>query len=188
MWSQTRTWDPEGLVSTLPAVATTLLGLLTGAWIRSDRSPRAKAVGLLVGGWLLTLAGLVWHESFPINKNLWTSSYVLFTAGMAAYLLGLCYWIADVGGHRAWTRPFVVYGINAILVFVASGLLAKTLYLVKLPTASGASLSLQVLLYRNLFASWLSPVNASLAYALANVLFWYAVLLWLDRRGIHLKV
>ena len=188
MWSQTRTWDPEGLLSTLPAVATTLLGLLAGAWIRSGRSPRAKTVGLLAAGWLLALVGLVWHESFPINKNLWTSSYVLFTGGTAAYLLGLCYWIADVRGHRGWTRPFVVYGINAIFVFVASGLLAKMLYIIKLPTSPGASVSLQVLLYRGLFASWMSPVNASLAYALANVLFWYAVLLWLDRRGIHLKV
>ena len=107
---------------------------------------------------------------------------------MAAYLFGLVYWIADVRGHRAWTRPFVVYGRNAILVFVASGLVAKTLGIVKLSTPSGVAVSLQAWLHRALFASWLPPCPASLAYAVANVLFWYAVLRELDRRGIYLKV
>ncbi len=188
LWKVSKTWDPEGLLSTLPAIATTLLGLLAGRWLRSDRDGNRKTAGLLLAGLVLVLVGLAWGASFPINKNLWTSSYVLFTGGMAAYLFGLVYWIADVRGHRAWTRPFVVYGRNAILVFVASGLVAKTLALVKLTTAGGVAVSLQASIFRSLLASWLPPCPASLAYAVANVLFWYAVLHQLDRRGIYLKV
>lgn len=183
MWSQTRTWDPEGVLSTLPAIATTLLGLLTGAWLRSNRRPAAKAAGLVGAGVVLMVAGLFWDGSFPINKNLWTSSYVLFTGGFASALLGLCFFVADVAGAQAWTAPFVVYGRNAIVAFVASGLLAKTLGLVKI-----GGVSLQGRLHQALFASWLTPKAASLGYAAASVFFWCLVLLWMDRRGLHLKV
>ncbi len=188
LWKQSRTWDPEGLLSTLPAIATTLLGLLAGGWLRSDRGADRKTAGLLLAGLALVIVGLVWGASFPINKSLWTSSYALFTAGMAAYLFGLLYWIADVRGYRAWCRPFVIYGRNAILVFVASGLLAKTLALVTVNGPDGLAVSLQALLHRTLLASWLPPYSASLAWAVANVLFWYVVLRELDRREIYLKV
>jgi predicted acyltransferase len=188
LWKVSKTWDPEGMLSTLPAIATTLLGLLAGGWLRSGRSGERKTAGLLAAGLALVALGLAWGWSFPINKSLWTSSYTLFTAGMAAYLFGLLYWIADVRGHRAWTRPFVVYGRNAILVFVASGLVAKTLGLIKVgETAAGAPVSLQAWLFRALFASWLPPFPASLGWAIANVVFWYAVLWELDRRRIYLK-
>lgn len=183
LWKQSKTWDPEGLLSTLPAIATTLLGILAGAWIRGARPRTRTTLGLLGAGLALAAAGLAWNASFPINKNLWTSSYVLFTGGLAAYLMGLFYWVADARGYTGWTRPFAVYGRNAILVFVASGLLAKTLALTKVGGAS-----LQAILYRTLFASWLPPYAASLAYAAANIVGWYLVLLWLDRRGIYLKV
>jgi predicted acyltransferase len=183
LWKQTKTWDPEGLLSTLPAIATTLLGSLAGAWVRSGRGSNTKTGGLLAGGAVLTALGLAWGLTFPINKNLWTSSYVLFTGGLAAYLLGLFYWLADVRGHRAWTGPLVVYGRNAIFVFVASGLVAKTLVLAKV-----GGLSLQEHIHRALFTWWLAPPLASLAYALANVAVWYAVLLAMDRRGVHLTV
>ena len=188
MWKQTRTWDPEGLFSTLPAIATTILGLHAGEWLRSARSPASRVAGLLGGGLALVLAGLAWGGSFPINKNLWTSSYVLFTGGMAAYALGFCYLVTDVWGRRTWARPFVAYGVNAIFVFVASGLLAKLLVVVKLPGAEGRPLALQAHLFRALFLPLASPVNASLLYAVANVAFWYLVLRAMDRRGIHIKV
>lgn len=183
MWRQTKTWDPEGVLSTLPAIATTILGMQAGAWLRSSRTPRQKAVGLLAAGFALAVAGLGWNESFPINKSLWTSSYTLFTAGMAAALFGLCYLVADVFGWRSWTRPAVIWGTNAIVVFVASGLFAKTLGLVRL-----GDVSLQGLIYQAAFASWAAPLNASLAYALANILFWHLVLAWMDARGIHIRV
>ncbi len=188
LWKQSKTWDPEGLLSTLPAIATTLLGLLAGGWLRSERSADRKTTGLLLAGLALVLGGLAWATSFPLNKNLWTSSYVLFTGGMACYLFGLLYWIADARGHRAWTRPLVVYGRNAIFVFVASGLVAKTLGLVQVRGRDGFALSAQAWLHQTLLASWLPPCPASLAYAVGNVLFWYAVLRELDRRGIYLTV
>ena len=188
LWKVSRTWDPEGLLSTLPAIATTLLGLLAGDWLRSDRDVNRRTAGLLVAGLVLVVLGLAWGASFPINKSLWTSSYVLLTAGLAAYLFGLVYWIADVRGHRAWCRPFVIYGRNAILVFVASGLLARTLAAIKVNGPEGVAISLQAWLHRTLLASWLPPFPASLAYAAANVLLWYAVLRELDRREIYLKV
>ena len=187
MWKQTKTWDPEGLLSTLPAIATTVLGLLAGAWLRSSRTANVKAAGLLAAGLALVAAGLAWGASFPINKSLWTSSYVLFTGGMAAYALALLYLVADVWGHRGWARPFSVYGTNAIFVFVASGLLAKLLIAIKLP-GSDCPLSLQAHIYRALFRSWAAPMEASLLFALANVAFFYAILHAMDRRGIHLKV
>lgn len=187
LWRQSRTWDPEGPLSTLPAIATTLLGLLAGGWLRGPRAPQAKALGLLGAGLALTLVGLAWSEWLPLNKNLWTSSYAVFTAGLAAYALGAVYWLADVRGHRGWTRPLGVYGVNAIFVFVASGLVAKTLLIVKLPGPAGP-LSLYGWLHATLFLPWASPANASLAFALANVLLWYLVLLWLDRRGLHFRV
>ncbi|MGE0455666.1 MAG: acyltransferase family protein [Vicinamibacteria bacterium] len=183
MWRQTKTWDPEGLLSTLPAIATTLLGLLAGVWMRGKREPMRKALGMLGGGLVLTAAGLAWGESFPINKSLWTSSYVLLTGGLAAACFGVVYLLADVLGRRRWTGPAVVYGTNAIFVFVASGLVAKLLAIVKL-----GDKSLQALLHETLFASWLAPKDASLAFAIANIACWYLVLLWMDRRGLHLKV
>ena len=188
LWKASKTWDPEGLLSTLPAIATTLLGLLAGGWLRSDRDANRKTAGLLLAGLALVVLGLAWGASFPINKSLWTSSYALFTGGMAAYLFGLLYWIADVRGYRAWCRPFVIYGRNAILVFVASGLLARTLAAIKVNGTEGASVPLQAWLHHALLPSWLPPFPASLAWALANVLFWYAVLRELDRREIYLKV
>ena len=110
---------PFRVPSVTLAIATTLLGCVAGSWVRSERSAGGKAAGLLGAGLLLSLAGLLWGMWFPINKSLWTSSYVVFTAGMAAYVFGAVYWIADVRGHAAWARPFVAYGRNAILVFVA---------------------------------------------------------------------
>ena len=184
LWKQSRTWDPEGLLSTLPAIATTLLGLLAGEWVRTDRTGARKAAGLLAGGLVLVVAGLLWGRSFPINKSLWTSSYAVFTAGMAAYLFGLVYWIADVRGHRAWCAPLVAWGRNAILVFVASGLLAKTLGIVQVREG----VSVHAWLYGASFASWLPPFPASLAWAVANILLWHLVLVALDRRRIYLKV
>ncbi|HEX6738262.1 MAG TPA: heparan-alpha-glucosaminide N-acetyltransferase domain-containing protein [Vicinamibacteria bacterium] len=188
MWSVTRTWDPEGLVSTLPAIATTLLGCLAGAWLRGPAAPVRKAIGLLGAGLVLLAAGVAWGVSFPVNKALWTSSFVLLTGGLAAAGLGLCYFVADVAGLQRWTRPWTTYGRNAIAVFVGSGLLAKTLALIRWPGPAGQPLSLQARLHAWLFASWLPPFPASAAYALASVGLWYLVALALDRRGLYLKV
>lgn len=122
------TWDPEGLLSTLPAIVTALLGIFTGEWLLSEREPGEITRGMLVAGVALVIVGLAWGLIFPINKNLWTSSYVVFTAGTALLLFGSMYWLIDVRGRRGlWEKWMVVYGMNAIAVFVASGMLSKAM-------------------------------------------------------------
>ena len=196
VWSVTRTWDPEGVLSTFPAIATALVGLLFGEWLlgRNARSPFRTTLGLLLGGLVLTALGVAWGELapasivIPINKGLWTSSYVLLSGGLAAALLGLCYFVVDVGGLSRWATPFVSYGRNAIAVYVASGLLADTLSAVRWPAADGTLLSLGQRLYAFFPASVLPPYAASFVWALLFVVLFYLMTALLDRRGIYLKV
>jgi predicted acyltransferase len=194
VWSFTGTWDPEGVLSTFPALATTVLGLLAGEWVRSGRSPFTTTLGLLLGGLGLTAAGVLWGEAapawlvFPINKSLWTSSFVLLTGGLAAALFGLTYWVVDVAGWRKWARPFVTYGKNAIAVYVASGLIADTLYAIRWAGPDGVETSLWQWLYQALYGSWLPCEQASLAWASSVVVVFFLMAWWMDRRRIYLKV
>jgi predicted acyltransferase len=187
MWASARTWDPEGPFSTLPAIATVLLGVFAGRWLGSERPAAEKAVGMFFAGNVALVAGLAWHAVFPINKALWTSSYVLFTAGMALNFLAMCYWMVDVRGYQRWSRPFLVFGVNAIAAFFLSGLMARILTLVRVP-ASPQPVTLKAWIFDGAFASWLSPVNASLAFALCFVLFWTGAMEILYRRKIFFKV
>ncbi|MCJ7626795.1 MAG: DUF5009 domain-containing protein [Longimicrobiales bacterium] len=179
------TWDPEGLLSTLPAVATTLLGIFTGEWLRSERTPGAKVRGLLAGGVAGIGMGLLWGLSFPINKPLWTSSYVLFTAGAGLVLLAFFYWVMEVRTLQAWARPFVVYGMNAIAVFVASGLVAKQMGLTRVGLNE---VPLKAWIYDELFVPWAGPMNGSLLFAMSYVLFWLAIMWVLFLRRIFIKI
>jgi predicted acyltransferase len=183
MYSLTKTWDPEGILSTLPAIATTLLGTLAGAWLGSSRPAPVRAAGFIGAGLILALAGIAWGESFPINKNLWTSSFVLLTGGLASALFGLCYLVADVWHYRRWTRPWVVYGANAIVVYVASSLLTRTLSVTKI-----GGVSLRTHAFEAVLVPWLPLPAASLVWALAMVAFWYLVLASLDRRGVRYAI
>ncbi len=185
LWRET--WDPEGLLSTLPAVSTALLGVLTGHMLRSDAAPLEKVARMFALGWAGILLGIVWGWVFPINKNLWTSSYVIFTAGAALQFLALCYYLIEVKGWTRWAHPAVAFGMNAIAVFVLSGLFVKTLIWIKVP-AGDATITLYGWIYRNLFASWAGPLNGSLAFALANILLWYALMELLYRRRIFIKI
>lgn len=187
LWRQGN-WDPEGLLSTLGGLATTLIGLIAGWFMSETDSPRALVRGLLVWGLIGIVAGLYAGIELPINKNLWTSSYVLFTAGVAAAVLAACYWLCDVWESRTVTRlsePFVALGRNAILLFVLSGLFAKTLIYLKWPDPS---LSLGGWLYLHAFLPLASPYNASLLFALANLAVLFALLAYLHRRRIYLTV
>lgn len=122
MWQKTR--DPEGVLSTIPAIATALCGVLTGQWLQSKRAPEQKVVAMLAAGVAGLIAGEIWGYWFPINKNLWTSSYVFFTAGAALICLAACIWINDIKLHRgAWTKPFLIFGTNAITAYVLSELI-----------------------------------------------------------------
>src|ERR1041385_5516860 len=128
-----RDFDPEGLLSTLPAIATTLLGTLTGEFLRGAASRRHNPRGFALPGVAGVTAGYAWHLSFPISKPLWTSSYVLFTAGAACLLLALCWWLIDMRGWRLWSRPFLWLGSNAILVYALSTFVAKLGSIIKVP-------------------------------------------------------
>jgi predicted acyltransferase len=186
LWISAKVYDPEGLLSTLPALATTLSGVFAGLILISRRDALDKAVRLFAGGTCLAVAGSVWGWFFPINKALWTSSYAVLTAGLAFSALGLCYWFFDIEKHPRLAKPFTVYGLNSITVFVGSGVLARTVG--SLRTGGADSPTLQAWLYQTLFASWLPPYPASLAYAMAWVLGWFAVLAWMSRRGWVWKV
>ena len=181
-------WDPEGLLSTVPAISTTLLGIVAGLCLKTEWSPSRKAAALAIGGVVAIAVGLAWDVVFPINKNIWTSSYAVFTAGAASLLLAACYWLIDVRGWQRWTTPFVVLGVNAITLFVASGLLVKTLALIRVTGPEGGSISVSRWAYLELFAPLASPKNASLLYAIANLVVLYALLWWMYRRRLFLRV
>ncbi|HEU4628561.1 MAG TPA: DUF5009 domain-containing protein [Gemmatimonadaceae bacterium] len=188
LWVNAVTWDPEGLLSTVPAVGTVILGVMAGRWIARPTPLAERLNGLFAVGALGMVAGLVWNWGFPINKSLWTSSYVVFTAGMAAVTLATCMWLVEVRRSTWWTRPWIVFGMNPILAFVGSGLMARLIYSVIHVSYQGETVSLQAAIYRSLYASWLAPRDASLLFALTFVLFWYLVLLVLHWRGVFLKV
>jgi predicted acyltransferase len=188
LWQQSRTWDPEGILGTLPAVGTALLGILTGTWLsQKNKTETIKVYGMLGAGLTLVVTGWLLDPIFPINKSLWTSTFVLFTGGLAMLLLGFCYWLIDVKGYRKLTKPFVVYGVNAITVFVASGLLARTMNKVKVDY-QGDNVSLSSALYNAFFDNYFSPVNASLAWAVTYVLVWLVILWIMYNRGILVKI
>jgi predicted acyltransferase len=187
VWSQGKVYDPEGLLSTIPALATTLLGVLTGQWLRTDKSDYEKVAGIFVAGVSCLVIGWAWNSFFPINKSLWTSSYVLFTAGLALQFLAFCYWLIDIRKYQRWARPFVVFGVNAIVLFVGTGLMARLMGLIKLPWGS-SQISLQGWIFQKLFLSWASPINASLAYAITFILLWLGLMWILYYRKIFIKV
>ena len=188
LWAQTKTWDPEGLLSTLPAIATVMFGILAGRLLRGTAPIAERLNRLFVFGSIGAATGLAWHWFFPINKSLWTSSYVVFTAGVAALVLATTIWLVDVRGSKRWTPPFVAFGINPMLAFVGSGLMARLIYsLIKVPW-EGQSVPLQAALHRGLFASWLPPKVASLAFAIAFVLLWLGILWPLYRKRLVLRV
>ncbi len=200
LWSQSKTWDPEGILSTLPAIATVLLGSLVGIWLRSPRpgsgqatrTPQQKALGLLFAGTAGLVLGELLHPFFPINKNLWTSTYVTFTGGFAMVLLALCYWVVDIKGWKRWATPFVVYGTNALAVFTLSTLLAKAsiVFKVTVADASGAArqISWHSYVYGRFFAPLATPINASLLFAIFYILLWLALMWPLYRRRIFIKI
>jgi predicted acyltransferase len=188
LWAATRTWDPEGLLSTIPAIASVLLGALAAPLLQAPKPAAERARSLVVAGALAAALGLAWGSVFPINKNLWTSSYALFTAGAAAMGLALCVWLIEARGWRGWTRPFVVFGVNPIVAFVGSAMLSRLLYTTLRVRYDETEVSLQQAIHRSLFASWLPPKPASLAFAFAMVALWWGILALLDKRGVRLKV
>ncbi|NJK67716.1 MAG: DUF1624 domain-containing protein [Microcoleus sp. CSU_2_2] len=179
-------FDPEGLFSTLPAVVTVLIGYFTGEWLRVQPIKTRTSINLVIFGLSCVVIGSLWGFLFPINKQLWTSSYVVFTAGWALLLLAVCYETIEVRGWK-WGRPFEIMGLNAIFLFVASGIVARIL--LKTHIGSGEKPpSTYTWIYENWFVPWAGPLNGSLAFAMTAVLFWWLILYGMYRRGWVLKI
>lgn len=189
IWRSAKVYDPEGLLSTIPAIATTIAGILCGHWLRQKKEDNDKVASMFFFGVVLVTIGWMWNFWFPINKSLWTSSYVVFTAGMALCFLGFCYWLIDIKGYRSWTKPFVIFGVNALALFVGSGLMARIMGLIRLQGAEpGKDISLQGWIFNNVFLPFAEPINASLAYAICFILVWLFLMWLLYRKNIYIKV
>jgi len=180
------TRDPEGVLSTIPAVATSLLGVLTGEWLRSDRSAGVKAAAMFAIGIVGVVVGEAWNPWFPINKKLWTSSYVILTAGLALVCLAACLWILDIKGWRRGTTPFLVFGSNAIAAYFFAEVIAHALWRIPFPGAGG--MPSQAVLYERLIMPLASPPVASLLYALVFVAFCWVAMWLLYRKGVFIKI
>jgi predicted acyltransferase len=181
-------YDPEGILSTVPAIVTALAGVLTGHLLRTRREPMEKVAAMFVAGVACIVAGWVWNFLFPVNKALWTSSYVLLTAGFALQMLAVCYWLIDIKGYRAWAKPFLVFGSNALAVYFLSEMFVRAVDAFPFKTAGGGETNLLALIYERLFAPLASPLNSSLMFAVCTVLFWLCVMWILYRRRVFIKV
>lgn len=187
-WPGSVKYDPEGILSTLPAIGTAMLGIFAGRWIGTQRPLSDRISALFAAGSLTMVVGLMWNWVFPINKNLWTSSYVLFTAGMAAVTLATCMWLIDDKRVTWWTKPFVVFGVNPILAFVGSGLTARLIYSVIKVQYNGEVVPLQTAIYKSVFEPFFDPRLSSMLFALVFTTLWLGILWILYRKRIFLKV
>ena len=188
IWESSAVYDPEGLLSTLPAIATMMIGVLAGRWLGSQRPLGERMNGLFASGAILTIGGLAWGALFPINKNLWSSSYVLFTAGIACTTLATIMWLVDSRQWRRWTEPFVVFGTNPLTAYIGAELTAILFASTIKFRVDGRLRSAHELVYERLLASWLAPGFASLVYSLGFVALWYLLLRVLHRRRIIFKI
>jgi predicted acyltransferase len=180
-------FDPEGLFSTIPAVVTVLIGYFTGLWLQKQQVKSSTSVNLVIWGLGCLIIGIFWGFVFPINKSLWTSSYVVYTAGWALLVLALCYEVVEVRGLKKWGFPWEVMGLNAIFLFVASGVVGRIL--VKTSVGSGKdAVSIKTWIYNNLFSACAGNMNGSLLFAIANLLLWWLVLYFMYRRRWFLKI
>jgi predicted acyltransferase len=187
LWSESKTWDPEGFLSTLPAIASLLVGILAGEWLRPDRDAARKTLGLAGAGLALLVAGRLLHPFFPINKNLWTSTFVLFTSGCAMLSLAACYWIIDVRSRRGWTKPFLVFGMNAILAYALAALVSEVSTDFEFTNSRGRETTLHGWVYQWFFVTHFNSLNASLGFAILFVLVIFVLLLPFYRWKIFLK-
>ncbi len=241
IWRAGKVFDPEGILSTIPAIVTTISGVLAGTWLRSGSPPYEGGVAAALGGrggslvsdevssgrvenlpvgetptpllrkegslssvphpsslnrvsgmfffgLILLAVGYIWSFYFPLNKSLWTSSYVLVTSGIALLVLAACYWLIDIKGYKRWAWAFVVFGVNALPLFVFSGIMARMLSAYRVVGEDGKPVSLQKSIFDNIYLSIAQPVDASLLYAISFILFWLFLMWLLYRRRIYMKV
>ena len=180
--------DPEGLFSTIPAIVSVLAGYFTGQWIKDKKQATSQtSMDLVLFGLCCLVIAIIWDVAFPINKKIWTSSYVLFTAGWALMLLAACYELIEVRLIKRWSKPFEMMGLNAIALFVASVFLIKIAAKTQLGTGETA-VSIYNWIYQNIFASWAGNFNGSFLFALVTLLFWYGVAVLMYQKRWFIKV
>lgn len=181
LWASSKTWDPEGILSTLPAIGTGILGMYIGQLLNLsiDKTEIVKKTAIV--GTVLLIAGLIWNIFFPINKSLWTSSYVLYTAGIATLCLTLLYYIIDIKGHKKWTKLFLIWGVNLMIVFFFSGITPRGMSSIKVqnPEVASEEINVQSLIYNHwIVPCFENPLNSSLSYAVIYAIFW-SLILWI---------
>ena len=147
-----------------------------------------KVSGLFFFGLALLAIGLIWNSYFPMNKALWTSSYVLATSGLALLVLGFCYWLIDIQGYKKWAWPFVVFGVNALPLFVFSGFMARMLSAYRVTGPEGTPISVGRWTMNNIFLPIFQPIDASLAYAISFILLWLFLMWLLYRKHLYMRV
>jgi len=184
MWSRSKVWDPEGLISTLPAICNTMLGIFAGQILAAKRpSPTEKIAWLFFAGNLLMLAGLILSAWMPVNKQLWTVSYALLTAGIAYVVFACCYWMVDLQGWQRWKAPFVIFGVNAMAMFVVSGMFGRLMSLIKI-----GGTGIGRVLWTNVYSQLGPPAVGSLFYGLTHVALCFLVAWLMWRKGWILRV
>ena len=181
MWQGT--WDPEGILSTFPAIVTGITGLLAGHLLLSKRTSYEKAVLLLVSGFIAIIAGYLWGLTFPVNKNLWSSSYVLVTSGLASLVLGTMYYVVDIRNHTGGTKPGIIFGANAIAIYVLSDIISIVFYTMKFGSAS-----LSQHFMAGLTAVGFAPALASMLYAIIFVIINFFIAYFLYKRKIFIRL
>jgi len=191
MWSQSITWDPEGILSTIPAIASAIMGMLIGQLLNQSLPKIEIVKKMSLIGLVLVILGLIWNIVFPINKSLWTSSYVLFTAGLASLCLSLLYYIIEIANYKKWTKLFLIWGVNPMIVFFFSGIIPRVLTMIKVnhPELPGEPLGFQSYFYNyGIVPLFENPMNASLAFALVYAIFWSFILWVLYKNKLIFKV
>ncbi len=187
-WAPVAGFDPEGILSTFPAIVSVLLGVFTGDWLQSGKSNYEKVTGLFVFANIGLIIGMIINIWFPINKNLWTSSYVVFMTGMALHFLAMCYWLIDIKPYSAWSKPFIIFGANAIVAYFTSSLIAKTLAFWNIALTDGTEISIKTYIYKEFLIPLAGDLNGSLLYPIILIFIWLGFLYILYRKKIFIKI
>jgi len=188
LWNQKHTWDPEGLLGTIPALGTGLFGVRVGSWLKNKATDDAKKViWMFVYGFGAIILALIWDLFFPINKQLWTSSFVLYTGGLATVILAMLYWLIDVQGYKRATPFFVAFGMNAITAYILSGVVPALIGYIPMHF-NGHKVDPLNYIFLTVFTPNFSPLNASLCSAILLVLIIWVIMWILYKRKIIIKV
>ena len=191
MYSQTKTWDPEGILNTIPAVASGIIGIFIGQLLNSNITKIEIVKKICLYGFGLIVLGLIWNLKFPINKSLWSSSYVIYTAGLATLILCALYFITEIANYKKWGYLFLIWGVNPIFVFFFSGILSRGLSMIKVnhPGIPSEPLGIQSYFYKyGILPLFENPMNASLAFALIYCLMWSSILWFFYKNKLIFKV